>query len=68
MVNAANCWGPELCDKIGMRVPAYPMRRLTFYFEVRERLEMMPLGAVAMRVGICWRGLRWDENTGSGSE
>jgi len=26
-----------------MRVPVYPMRRLTFYFEVREKLEMMPL-------------------------
>jgi FAD-dependent oxidoreductase domain-containing protein 1 len=27
VVNAANCWGPELCDKVGMRVPVYPMRR-----------------------------------------
>jgi glycine/D-amino acid oxidase-like deaminating enzyme len=43
VVNAANCWGPELCDKVGMRVLVYPMRRLTFYFEVREKLEMMPL-------------------------
>jgi glycine/D-amino acid oxidase-like deaminating enzyme len=42
-VNAANCWGPELCEKIGMKVPVYPMHRLTFYFEIRERLEMMPL-------------------------
>ena len=25
-------------------------------------------GAVAMCVGICWRGLRWDEDTGSGSQ
>lgn len=42
-VNAANCWGPELCDKLGMKVPVYPMHRLTFYFEIREKLEMMPL-------------------------
>jgi hypothetical protein len=27
-----------------------------------------PDGAVAMCVGICWRGLRWDEDTGSGSQ
>ena len=26
------------------------------------------LFAVAMCVGICWRGLRWDEDTGSGSQ
>jgi glycine/D-amino acid oxidase-like deaminating enzyme len=42
-VNAANCWGPELCEKLGMKVPVYPMHRLTFYFEIREKLEMLPL-------------------------
>ena len=42
-VNAANCWGPELCDKLGMKVPVYPLHRLTFYFEIRETLEAMPL-------------------------
>lgn len=42
-VNAANCWGPELCDKLGMKVPVYPLHRLTFYFEIREKLEPMPL-------------------------
>ena len=26
-----------------MKVPVYPLHRLTFYFEVREKLEMMPL-------------------------
>jgi glycine/D-amino acid oxidase-like deaminating enzyme len=26
-----------------MKVPVYPMRRLTFYFEVRAQLEPMPL-------------------------
>ena len=43
VVNAANCWGPELCERLGMKVPVYPMRRLTFYFEIREKLEPMPL-------------------------
>jgi glycine/D-amino acid oxidase-like deaminating enzyme len=43
VVNAANCWGPELCEKLGMKLPVYPMHRLTFYFEIREKLEMMPL-------------------------
>ena len=43
VVNAANCWGPALCDKLGMKLPVYPMRRMTFYFEIREKLEMMPL-------------------------
>lgn len=42
-VNAANCWGPELCDKLGMKVPVAPLHRLTFYFEIRETLEPMPL-------------------------
>jgi glycine/D-amino acid oxidase-like deaminating enzyme len=42
-VNAANCWGPELCDKLGMKLPVAPLHRLTFYFEIREKLEMMPL-------------------------
>jgi glycine/D-amino acid oxidase-like deaminating enzyme len=23
VVNAANCWGPELCEKLGMEVPVY---------------------------------------------
>ena len=43
VLNAANCWGPDLCEKVGMKVPVYPMRRLTFYFEIRETLEPMPL-------------------------
>lgn len=43
VLNAANCWGPELCGKLGMKVPVYPLHRLTFYFEIRETLEPMPL-------------------------
>jgi hypothetical protein len=33
-----------------------------------ENENFTPNGAVAMCVGICWRGLRWDEDTGSGSQ
>ena len=43
VVNVANCWGPEICDMVGMKVPVAPMRRLAFYFEIRETLEPMPL-------------------------
>jgi FAD-dependent oxidoreductase domain-containing protein 1 len=43
VVNAANCWGPALCELVGMTVPVAAMRRLTFYFEVREKLEPLPL-------------------------
>ncbi|HEX3952318.1 MAG TPA: FAD-dependent oxidoreductase [Stellaceae bacterium] len=42
-LNCANCWGPELCEKLGMKVPVAPLHRLTFYFEIREKLESMPL-------------------------
>jgi glycine/D-amino acid oxidase-like deaminating enzyme len=35
IVNAAKCWGPEPCEKLGMKVSVYPMRRMTFYFEIR---------------------------------
>ena len=34
----------------------------------RENLKLAWEGAVAMCVGICWRGLRLDEDTGSGSQ
>jgi len=43
VVNAANCWGPELCERLGMKIPVHPLHRLTFYFEIREQLERMPL-------------------------
>jgi glycine/D-amino acid oxidase-like deaminating enzyme len=38
VVNAANCWGIALCEALGMKIPVQPMRRLTFYFEVRQEL------------------------------
>ena len=43
VVNAANCWAPEICAMVGMRVPVGPMRRMNFYFECREELEYLPL-------------------------
>src|SRR5262249_18469823 len=43
VVNAANSWGPELCEQVGRKVRVAPMRRLPFYFEIREKLEPMPL-------------------------
>lgn len=39
VVNVANCWAPEICAMVGMKVPIQPMRRQTFYFEIRDKLE-----------------------------
>ena len=43
VVNAANCWAPEVCAMVGMKVPVAPMRRMTFYFECRSEIEDLPL-------------------------
>ncbi|MCP5153029.1 MAG: FAD-binding oxidoreductase [Ectothiorhodospiraceae bacterium] len=43
VVNAANCWAPEVCAMVGMRVPVAPMRRMNFWFECRTPLEPLPL-------------------------
>ena len=43
VVNAANCWGVEFCEKLGMKVPVHPMRRLTFYFEINPVLGLHAL-------------------------
>jgi len=42
VVNAANCWGPALCDLVGMKVPVHPLRRQQFFFRIREKLEPLP--------------------------
>lgn len=42
-VNCANCWAPAICAMVGMAIPVEPMRRLTFYFECREKLEPFPV-------------------------
>ena len=43
VVNAANCWAPVLCKKLGMELPVAPMRRMIFYFDCRENIEDLPL-------------------------
>ena len=42
-VNAAGAWGPDICAMVDMNVPVKPLSRNTFYFEIRENLETMPL-------------------------
>lgn len=42
VVNAANCWGPELCAKVGIEVPVHPLRRQQFFFRIQEKLEPLP--------------------------
>ena len=43
VINAANCWAPEICDMVGMPLPVAPMRRMNFYFECRAQFEQFPL-------------------------
>ncbi|MGE4220104.1 MAG: NAD(P)/FAD-dependent oxidoreductase [Alphaproteobacteria bacterium] len=40
--NMAGAWAPEICDMVGMRLPVEPMRRLTFFFECRDAVEVLP--------------------------
>ena len=42
IVNAANCWAPELCRKVGMEIPVEPVRRQTFFFNIKEEIENFP--------------------------
>lgn len=42
VVNAANCWGPDLCAQVGMKVPVHPLRRQQFYFRIQQTLEPLP--------------------------
>jgi glycine/D-amino acid oxidase-like deaminating enzyme len=42
LVNAANCWAPEICAMVGMSVPIEPRRRQQFYFLSQQRLEPIP--------------------------
>jgi glycine/D-amino acid oxidase-like deaminating enzyme len=43
IVNVAGAWGPEICAMVGMTVPVEPLSRNTFYFEIRGKIETMPL-------------------------
>jgi len=42
-INAAGAWGPDICAMVGMKVPVKPLSRNTFYFEIRGKVETMPL-------------------------
>jgi len=43
VVNAANCWAPEVCAMVGMPVPIAPMRRQQFYFTAQSPIEPIPV-------------------------
>ena len=43
VVNCANCWAPDVCEMVGLRIPVEPMRRQTLYFDCRSELETMPI-------------------------
>jgi glycine/D-amino acid oxidase-like deaminating enzyme len=53
VVNAANCWAPEICAMIGISVPIEPVRRHQFHYVTRERIEPIPamrrMGAPGVR-------------------
>jgi glycine/D-amino acid oxidase-like deaminating enzyme len=53
LVNAANCWAPEICAMVGMSIPVAPLPRQTFYFDTRSALE--PIPAVRDWSGISFR-------------
>ncbi len=43
VVNAAGAWSAEVCAMVGMALPVEPVRRLVYFFEIRRRLEPLPL-------------------------
>ncbi|HEY4249551.1 MAG TPA: FAD-binding oxidoreductase [Roseomonas sp.] len=53
LVNAANCWAPEICAMAGVPVPIEPMCRQQFHFLTRQRIEPIPamrrMGAPGVR-------------------
>ncbi len=42
-VCAAGAWSRDLLASAGVAVPVAPVRRMVFYFEIRETLERLPL-------------------------
>lgn len=42
IVNAANCWAPEICNMVGMKIPVEPVRRQTFFFDIQDDIEPFP--------------------------
>lgn len=43
VINAAGAWSREICAMIGMALPVEPVRRMAHYFEIRPKLEPLPL-------------------------
>ena len=43
VVNAAGAWAGAVAAMVGMPLPVVPLRRMVFFFEVREQLEPLPL-------------------------
>jgi len=43
VVSAAGAWSAPLLATAGITVPVEPVRRMVFYFEIRESLEALPL-------------------------
>ncbi len=43
VVCSAGAWSAALLETAGVRVPVDPVRRMVFYFEIREELEDLPL-------------------------
>ena len=42
-INAAGAWAGEICQSVGMPLPIEPLRRLAFYFEIQQALELLSL-------------------------
>ncbi|MCG8547867.1 MAG: FAD-binding oxidoreductase [Alphaproteobacteria bacterium] len=42
VVNAANCWAPDVCRMVGMEIPVEPVRRQTFFFDIQAEIEVFP--------------------------
>jgi glycine/D-amino acid oxidase-like deaminating enzyme len=43
VINAANCWAPDICAMVGMKIPVAPMRRMCFYYDCQTAIEDLPL-------------------------
>jgi glycine/D-amino acid oxidase-like deaminating enzyme len=42
VINAANCWAPDVAAMLGMRLPVAPVRRQTFFFDAQDKIEPIP--------------------------
>jgi FAD-dependent oxidoreductase domain-containing protein 1 len=42
VVNSANCWAPDICAMVGMKIPVAPLRRQMFFFDMQTPIERFP--------------------------